>query len=44
MAAPCQQAFEELVREERTEIFTAIRGGDGYQTHLAAPQLACGST
>jgi len=32
MAAPCQQAFEELVREERTETFTAIRGGEGYQT------------
>ena len=32
MVDRCRKAFDELSREERTETFTAIRGGEGYQT------------
>jgi hypothetical protein len=32
MAKRCREAFEELSRVERGEVFTAIRGGEGYQT------------
>ncbi len=32
MAGACEAAFDELTREERSEVFLAIRGGEGYQT------------
>ena len=32
MSDPCRKAFAELAKEERTEVFSAIRGGEGYQT------------
>lgn len=32
MASKCEAAFTELARDERAEVFSAIRGGDGYQT------------
>jgi hypothetical protein len=32
MAGLCESAFAELAREERSEVFLAIRGGEGYQT------------
>lgn len=32
MIARCEEAFAELSREEKTEVLSAIRGGEGYQT------------
>jgi hypothetical protein len=32
MLGRCQQVVEELAREEKTEVLSAIRGGEGYQS------------
>ncbi len=32
MLARCDQAFQQLAHEERIEILSAIRGGEGYQS------------
>jgi hypothetical protein len=32
MAARCAQIYEELAREEKAEVLSAIRGGEGYQS------------
>ena len=32
MSDRCAQVFEELVREEKAEVLSAIRGGEGYQS------------
>ncbi len=32
MSGRCEQAFQELVRQERAEVLAAIRGGEGYQS------------
>jgi hypothetical protein len=37
MVERCDAAFAELAREERSEVFTAIRGGEGYQTLWQSP-------
>jgi hypothetical protein len=32
MAERCNEVFQELAREEKTEVLAAIRGGEGYQS------------
>ncbi len=32
MAGRCSEVFQELAREEKTEVLAAIRGGEGYQS------------
>lgn len=32
MAARCTEIYEELAREEKAEVLSAIRGGEGYQS------------
>ena len=32
MLERCSEVFEELAREEKTEVLAAIRGGEGYQS------------
>lgn len=32
MAARCEDVYQELEREERAEVFAAIRGGESYQS------------
>lgn len=32
MAQRCRSAFDELAREEKAEVISAIRGGEGYQS------------
>jgi hypothetical protein len=36
-AALCAQAFDDLEREEKAEVLSAIRGGEGYQTIWQRP-------
>lgn len=37
MLERCRQALDELQREERAEVMSAIRGGEGYQTLWERP-------
>lgn len=37
MGKRCEEAFEELIRQEKLEVLAAIRGGEGYQSLWERP-------
>lgn len=38
MVRRCNEVFDELIREEKTEVLAAIRGGEGYQSLWERPR------
>ena len=38
MVRLCNEVFDELIREEKTEVLAAIRGGEGYQSLWERPR------
>ena len=38
MTQRCSEVFEDLIREEKTEVLAAIRGGEGYQSLWERPR------